>query len=334
MFSLRFALGLILLSALALAARPHTATSASNSRTFTNPVYPHDFPDPFVLRVGKVNYAYATNSGQYNVQEIHSRDLVHWGGLTDALPAPPRWVSSDVWAPAVQRLPDGKYALYYAAKDIPLQTHCLGRALSSSPAGPFRDTSSGPFFCQPKLGGDIDPVTLQDGSRKLYLYWKSDGISIGMKDYIFAQQLSSNGMKLLGRPIKLIDNNQPWEGPQVEAPTMWKHAGRYYLFFSGNMYNSYSYAVGYATCKGPLGPCTQSSRNPILSSACKAAGPGSQALINDARGQTWIVYHAWLSGSVDDPTVGRELWIDRLDWKNNQPVVHGPTCTAQPDPAT
>ncbi len=44
----------------------------------------------------------------------------------------------------------------------------------------------------------------------------------------------------------LIQDDQHWEGKIVEAPFMWKHAGRYYLFYSGNGYTSPEYAVGYA----------------------------------------------------------------------------------------
>ena len=43
-----------------------------------------------------------------------------------------------------------------------------------------------------------------------------------------------------------IQNDQPWEGPVVEAPFMWKHGGQYYLFYSGNGYVTPEYAVGYA----------------------------------------------------------------------------------------
>ena len=41
-------------------------------------VYPFDFPDPFVLRVGGLYVAYATNSVEGNIQIIESTDLVHW----------------------------------------------------------------------------------------------------------------------------------------------------------------------------------------------------------------------------------------------------------------
>jgi hypothetical protein len=42
-----------------------------------------------------------------------------------------------------------------------------------------------------------------------------------------------------------------------------------------------------------------------------------------------MLYHAWPLVSGGDR---RSLWLDRVDWKNGKPVVHGPTCTEQPGP--
>ena len=53
-------------------------------------------------------------------------------------------------------------------------------------------------------------------------------------------------VQLAGEPKVVIQNDQPWEGPVVEAPFMWKLDGRYYLFYSGNGYVTPEYAVGYA----------------------------------------------------------------------------------------
>jgi beta-xylosidase len=242
-------------------------------------------------------------------------------------------VSSNIWAPDVLRRSDGKYVLYYAGADTDVSHECIGHALASKPTGPFIDRSSKAFVCQASLGGDIDPATFKDSNGRVYLLWKNDGNCCGMTTWLYSQQLSSDGMKLLGKPVKLLREDAAWEGNLVEAPFMWKQAGKYYLFFSANAYNSYSYAVGYATCKGPQGPCKDGPGNPILSSKCKAAGPGGETIITDAKGQTWMFYHAWIGSNVGDPTVGRQLWLDRLDWKSGRPVVHGPTCKAQTAPA-
>src|SRR5579884_84434 len=114
---------------------------------------------------------------------------------------------------------------------------------------------------------------------------------------------------------------------------MWKHASKYFLFFSANAYDSPSYAVGYATCKGPMGPC-QEARKPILTSGCNAAGPGGETIITDSKGQTWMLYHAWPANNIGYPGSERMLFLDRLNWVKGLPVVKGPTCTPQPDPAT
>ena len=55
----------------------------------TDPIYPVDFPDPSVVRVGATTYAYATNGPGGNVQVIRSGDLRSWARLPDALPRLP-----------------------------------------------------------------------------------------------------------------------------------------------------------------------------------------------------------------------------------------------------
>lgn len=309
-------------------------SAAAPRKTFKNPVYAHNFPDPFVLKVGKVYYAYATNTNNEDTPVIHSRDLVHWRGGGEAFPVTPRWVSSNVWAPDVMRRADGKYILYYAGRDITVSHECIGHAIASAPGGPFIDRSAKPFVCQASLGGDIDPDTFTDSNGHIYLLWKNDGNCCGLNTYLYSQRLAPSGFKLLGKPVKLLREDAGWEGNLIEAPFMWKHAGKYYLFFSANNYASFDYAVGYAVCKSPQGPCKDGSGNPILTSKCNAAGPGGETIITDARGQTWMLYHAWNAGAVGDTTTGRQLWLDRLLWKNGRPVVHGPTCGTQPAPAT
>jgi beta-xylosidase len=229
---------------------------------------------------------------------------------------------------------DGTYVIYFTAQDNASGRQCLGRGTSTTPAGPFTATESKPFICQTNIGGDIDPSPFRDSDGTYYLYWKNDGNCCGFDTYLWAQRMAPDGMTMLGSPVRLTHEIKSWEGEVVEAPTMWKHDGKYNLFFSGNGYGSLFYAVGYATCKGPLGPCTQAPENPILQSKCSAAGPGGQTIVTDADGQDWMLYAAWPADAVNDPSgPGRELWMDRLDWKNDKPVVEGPTCTKEPAPA-
>jgi beta-xylosidase len=308
-------------------------SGASATRTFTNPVFRSDFPDPFVLRARGMYYAYATNSVSDNVQTLRSRDLVHWLRGRDAMPKLAPWtLHGRTWAPEVIRRADGKYVLYFTARSFDLDAQCVGRAVASSPAGPFVRGGSRPLVCQKKEGGSIDASPFRDSNGALYLLWKNDGNCCGKPTHIYAQRLTRDGLRLVGKRTRIERNDRPWESTTVEAPTMFREGSRYFLFYSGNVYNTTAYAVGYARCRGPSGPCADSKDNPILSSACRAVGPGHQAIVRDRRGRTWLVYHAWPPDKIGAVRPGRQLWIDRLEWRAGEPLVRGPTCTPQPEP--
>jgi len=310
-------------------------TTAGGAGTFQNPVLQDDFADPFVLHVGPTYYAYATNGSGKNIQRAKSPDLVHWELLNDALPALPAWAQlggSYVWAPEV--LPVGDhYVMYYTARDQQSDKQCIGVAVGATPDGRFKDSNDHPFICEPDQGGDIDPDAFRDGDKQ-YLYWKNDGNCCGLTTHIYGQELSADGLRLVGdKPTALVENDQLWEGRVVEAPTMVKHGTGYYLFFSGNDYAGIPYAVGYALCKTALGPCQEAADNPVLKSRVQAPpviGPGHQTVVQ-VGDQTWLVYHAWemVGGLRGDR---RFLWLDRVTWEGDKPHVHGPTVDAQPMP--
>ena len=221
-----------------------SACGGGKQAMFTNPVYRADFPDPFVLKVGDTYYAYATNGAGKQVQTLTSNDLVHWQPGPDALPKVGSWgFNGETWAPEVLKRDDGSYVLYYTAN------HCVGRAVATKPLGPFVDPAKQPLVCQSKLGGSIDPSPFRDDDGKLFLLWKNDGNAIGAPTYIYAQRLSSDGVHLAGKRTTIEKNDVPWEASIVEGPMLRKHDGRYYLFYSGNVYSGAGYAVGYAVVR-------------------------------------------------------------------------------------
>jgi len=319
------------------AAKPSpSAPAAADGQTFENPVLQNDFADPDVIKAGDTFYAFATNANGKNVQVSRSKDLVDWDLSTEAMPALPSWAQlggSYVWAPAVIQIGD-KYVMYYTARDKTADKQCIGVATSDKPDGKYLDKNDHALVCVPEEGADIDASPFQDGD-KLYLYWKNDGNCCGIPTYLYVQELSPDGLSLVGQPTRLIQNDQPWEGRVVEGPEMYKHDTGYYLFFSAGNYADTTYSVGYASCDTPIGPCKVGSDSPILHSKIEkeplVIGPGGQALI-DVGGQTWMVYHVWdeVSGSRGD---SRYMWLDRVDWQDSKPVVHGPTTERQPEPA-
>jgi hypothetical protein len=285
----------------------------------TGLVYPFDFPDPSVILVGQTYFAYATNSVAGDIQIIDSSDLAHWSAIGNALPSLPAWATpNNTWAPSVAMI-GGRFVLYYAANVAGTTDECISVATASQPQGPFHDTSTAPLECQRSLGGSIDPASFIDTNGTQYLVWKSGGPGTSK---IWSQPLVPSGTSFVpgSNPTSLLVPDQPWEAGTVEAPDLVTTGGRYYLFYSGNDWNGANYAVGVATCTGPLGLCGDASPNPILSSGSGVAGPGGESVFADAAGNFWIAFHAWLPGAVGFPN-SRDLYLRRLTFSGHVPTV-------------
>lgn len=335
-----------LAAALALADGCATSGDAPPSVTIGE-AYPSvlraDFPDPFILEDEGQYLAYATNTGGVNVQMASSADLSSWRRLTDerdpsrlhdALPVLPSWAKADfTWAPEVLRTPDG-YVLYFTARHAASGLQCIGAATSQDPRGPFTSQGSEPLVCQYGLGGTIDASPFRAPDGQLYLYFKNDGNNpaFDKPTEIFAQRLSPDGLGLVGDPVSLLRNDQPWEGRVVEAPTMVERGGAYVLFFSANDYawqstqRVSSYAIGYATCEGPLGPCTDAPDNPFLASSYDPclSGPGHQTVFQSG-GRDLLAFHSWSATQACRPAnLGRFLHIVPMSWINGVPQLSAP----------
>lgn len=284
-----------------LAAPPHPGAALPIAFTHIGaPVYAGDFPDPFVLVADSGYYAYATNRGSSNVPTLWSADLVSWVRIGDALPNLPTWAVSGkhlTWSPSVIQI-SGRFVLFYTARDRHSGRQCIGRAESTSPAGPFVDQASEPFICQTDLGGSIDPSFVRHGNGDIYLIWKNDGNCCERPVTLWGQQLSPDGRQFRGERVRLLERDQPWEGPLIEAPTMWEENGRWHLLYSANMWDSRLYSMGYAECETPLGPCRKVGTGPVLESSARTAGPGGAETFTDRRGRRWIAYHAWTAPRV------------------------------------
>ncbi|WP_407542005.1 glycoside hydrolase family 43 protein (plasmid) [Deinococcus radiomollis] len=311
--------GLLLGLPLTLAA---TAPQSSSTPQLSNPVIAEDFADPDLLRFGREYYAYSTNTGGVNAPVFRSADLQHWRSLGDALPVLPAWASGgNTWAPDVLAVRGG-YAMYFTARHTASGRQCIGVAFSVRPQGPFVSRSAKPLVCQLDEGGSIDASGFTDKDGRLYLYWKNDGNCCNQLTGLWVQPLAADGQSLTGKPHDLIYNAQLWEGSVIEAPFMYLHAGRYYLFYSGGTWDSDTYAVGYAVGTSPLGPFKKSPDNPLLMTSGKVAGPGGEGVLTDARGHVWMYYHGWEPQAIGYPVGGRRaLYFSPLKWNGTLPVV-------------
>lgn len=292
-----------------------------------NPVLDRDFADLDTIKVGSTYYAYATNAASMNILAATSADLRSWTFLGNVLPRAPRWASQSFgynWAPEVSQFGD-TYVMYFAAR-LPLGSggiQCIALAISDRPEGPFTPTDRSnkePFICQQAEGGSIDPAVSRDDDGQAYLLWKNDGNSQDGQTWIYIQRLAADGMSLQGQPVRLITASGRWEGAVVEAPTLWKHEGKYYLFYSANDYQARDYGVGYAVADHVEGPYVKAALNPILKTSIPAGvvGPGGQDIVLGPDGQTYLLFHAWR------PQGYRGLDLAPLVWENGAPAVKLP----------
>jgi len=275
------------------------------------PIGNGNFADPFVLVDGPEVYAYATNVRGANVPVSRSLSSDSAEYLGDAMPTLASWTSPGaVWAPSVYRRADGSYVLFYTSVFGITDHQCVGRALSSSPAGPFVDESTEPLECPLDLGGAIDPsMIVVDGQA--HLIYKADGNCCDLPTSIWSVPLTDDLLSLAGEPSKLIDADQGWEGGVVEGPEMVAVDGTLLLFYSGNDWATRHYAIGYAVCETVTGPCTKPQGSPLHASTTHAAGPGGQTVVL-AGGEVGLAYHAWLPGHVNTRNGERRLYLGRV----------------------
>ncbi|WP_299518725.1 glycoside hydrolase family 43 protein [uncultured Serinicoccus sp.] len=297
---------------------------------FTNPVHPTNFPDPHILADEDGGYiAFATNGNAMNVQTAVSEDMVDWSQGSDALPRLPGWSTpGKVWAPETIRWADGSYRMYYTTALTGEDRQCISVAVADQAAGPYVDDSDEPLLCEIEEGGSIDtsPFVASDGTA--YLYWKNDGNHVGVDTFIRVARLSEDGMTVEGETVDVLQQDQPWEDMLVEGPSVWEHEGRFHLFYSGNGFWTEAYAVGHAVSDSPTGPFTKDPE-PVLVANEVAAGPGHNSLV-EVDGQLWMVYHAWVPGSVGDEAVGRQMWLSRVTFTADGGVEVEPPAVDHP----
>lgn len=288
----------------------------------TAPVYTGDFPDPSVVLDGSTYYAFATQGNGVAVQRLTSPDRLHWNRTAqpDALLAVPSWADTlGTWAPEVQ-LVGGQYVMYYTVH-MRNSVECISIATSASPAQQFVDHSSAPLICQVPGGGSIDPSPFLSPTGERFLTWKSN---LGGASTLLARKMAADGTSFApGNQVPLLQSTAvAWAPSNIEGPSMVFHEGQYLLFYSGNVYTSPTYGIGYAVCATPLGPCTNSSTTaPWVGTHGDARGPGGQSFFTDATGTLVMGYHAWWQAVGYENGGVRAFWTDTVHFTDGLPTL-------------
>ena len=306
--------------------------------TYTNPVFPDYFADPFVLEHAGTYYAYGTAPGPGGVFPVlTSPDLITWTSAGRVLAPLTEGNWTDYWAPEVAHF-EGRFYLYYSAGRGD-KSHHLRVAVADHPAGPFVDQD---LVLTPELSFAIDPSPFRDEDGQWYLYYATDVLEGERVGTSLVVQRLADMTRLEGERHTVLRPSQDWQIYQrsrsiygaehdwhtLEGPFVVKRSGRYYCFYSGGAWTNPSYGVSYAAAPSPLGPWTEPHpHGPAILSTVPGhvIGPGHNSLVRGPTGQDVLVYHAW-----DVAQTARRLCVDRLEWTPDGPRLIGPTWTPQP----
>jgi beta-xylosidase len=253
--------------------------------------------DPTIFLDNGTYYLYGTNSPE-GFLVYTSDDLIHWSVPAQgrlALRKGESYGEKGFWAPQVFRY-NGQYYMAYTANEN------IAIAVSDHPAGPFRQNNLAPIEAPTR---QIDPYVFFDDDGKVYLYH----VRLTDGNRIVVAEMTDDLMAIKEETVKeCIVAASEWEDTQktewtvAEGPTVLKHNGLYYLFYSANDFRNIDYAVGYAVAHSPYGPWEKTADSPIISRHIIGYnGTGHGDFFLDKNGGMKYVFHIHYSGTAVSP---------------------------------
>lgn len=261
---------------------------------YTNPIFSGDYPDPSILRDGDNFYLVHSSFEYYPGLLIwHSKDLINWMPVTHALH---KNVGS-VYAPDLVKYKN-KFYIYFPANG----TNYVVTA----------DSINGKWSDPIDLKiGNIDPGHITDEQGKRYLFFSSGGFV----------PLSDDGLSIIGNQKSSYNG---WPIPRdwsiecfcLEGPKLIKRGEYYYLTVAqgGTSGPVTGHMVVSARSKSLSGPWENSPYNPIVrttSQSEKWMSKGHATIIDDAKGNWWMVFHAY---EKDFYNKGRQTMLLPIEW--------------------
>ena len=276
---------------------------------YRNPVIAGDFPDPTVIRVGKMYYAAGTTSDfAPNYPLYESSDLVNWKQIGSVFNELPAWASDSFWAPELY-FKDGTFYVYYTAKRKGDRVSCIGVATTKDLRKGFTD--QGIIVDWGKEA--IDGFVYRDTDKKMYICWKAYGLNQERPIEILASELSADGLSLVGEHFSLTRFDQGWKGAGDEGQCLVKHGDYYYLFYSvgGCCDNQCSYAIRVSRSKN-LRTGWEQYPDQILQGSDTWKCPGHGTLVTTPDNRYFYLYHSY--NATDFEYIGRQGMLDEVVW--------------------
>jgi xylan 1,4-beta-xylosidase len=298
--------------------------------SYRNPVLAGFYPDPSVTRVGDdfylVNSTFAWFPG---IPVFHSRDLVHWRQIGNAIDRPGQLdfkrlgMSRGIFAPDISHH-DGRFFIVTTCVD------CGGNFVITArdAAGPWSD----PVWL-PSVEG-IDPSLFFDDDGSAWIV--NNRAPAGPPRYdghraLWVERFDPIALKMLGSPRMIVDGGvDPAAKPVwIEGPHLFRAGGRYYLTAAeGGTAVAHSQVVFRADrVDGPYVPApasvnpilTQRDLDPARSAPITSAGHADLVQLKD--GRWWATFLATRPYEGDLYNTGRETYLLPVTWTDGWPTI-------------
>ena len=309
----------------------HDATSARpRPGEYANPILPGFYPDPSVIRVGADYYLVNSTFSYFpGLPVFHSRDLVHWTQIANAIDRPgqidltARKLSEGLFAPSLHHA-NGRFYIVNTCVE------CGGTFVLTArdPAGPWSD----PVWVR-DVGG-IDPSLFTDADGSTWLVNNDAPVEAPRYDghrAIWIRRFDLATLKTRGPARMIVDGGIDLAARPVwvEGPHLFRHDGRYYLIAAeGGTSERHSETVYRAD--RPDGPFTPfphailTQRDLPAGRADPITSAGHAQFVDTPVGDWWAVFLATRPYTGDLYNTGRETFLRRVTWRDGWPIVTDP----------
>lgn len=292
---------------------------------YYNPILTGFYPDPSICKVGN-DYYMVNSSFEYlpGIPVSHSKDLVHWEKIGYCITRKSQMeyagckASDGLWAPTI-RYHKGTFFVV-CTRVFNSQKHNF-IVTSSNPAGEWSD----PVWLEQD---GIDPSLFFDEDEKVYLTsngWGKHHDPLGRTIIQQSQIDIKTGNYIV--PPQVISYGSG--GRCVEGPHLYKINGIYYLLLAEGG-TELGHMVTVFRSDTPWGPFTPGPDNPILTARDEGnpelSGTGHGDLIQDEKGNWWMVFLCYRISTVKYHHLGRETALVPIEWKDGWPVVPNGKC--------
>ncbi len=280
------------------------------SNTVSNPVIPGFHPDPSICRSG-ADYYLACSSFEYfpGIPIFHSRDLVHWTQIGNALERPSQLhlpldapSSGGIYAPTL-RHHDGRFWL------IVTNVHDGGNLVftATDPAGPWSDPVR-----VPGVHG-IDPDLAWDDEGNCWCTYAGVG----------QIRIDPHTGQSFGTPNRLWSGTPGAKAP--EAPHLYQIDDYWYLLIAEGG-TERGHGISIARARTPIGPFEPCPANPILThrgTDHPIQNTGHADLVQGPDDSWWMVLLGVRprGGTPGWHVLGRETFLAPVSWVDGWPVV-------------